>query len=559
VSLLKDANGTAGETYAGLAGRSFPAPVSDSDLDDYREIVYNGSRFIFKDPATIDVTRYLPEGQSAISASTDLRPYILQAQAWLATQDASKSVTGVASTNVFTSVAHGYSNEQQLFFSVLTGGAGLSLETPYYVINKTADTFEVSATLNGSAVNFTTDLTAGTTHGFGRGRIVFPRLDGIISGYFQLPPGQYWDGLGRSDSPPTLLRATNNGQVIRCPVGFDGGIANMKIIGKIDGTCPDQDLLTVGNGTVGVTGGWSFENLKLEQAGRDALVLNSAIQTRCTQVVGRTCDRYGLYMKGQSNASSFNNCDFTGNQDWGRVIEGGTGIAFTGVCVTEGNGLGGTGGGTLVDPIASVWMSMFSDRHEGNWGPGLDLPEFQVDAPAGSDKTVTVTESGCVWLGRSPAIVLNWGRWTSEGSSHQSTDGEGTTLVTIAAAHDGAVFINPKGGTSTNPADDGYFVISDSSGRAVSIMDGVVRSGKGLRVLEGSNCKQGAATLVGGTVTVSNTSVTANSRILVTSQVDGGTPGWLRVSARTASTSFTITSSSGTDTSTVAYQIFEPA
>jgi hypothetical protein len=93
----------------------------------------------------------------------------------------------------------------------------------------------------------------------------------------------------------------------------------------------------------------------------------------------------------------------------------------------------------------------------------------------------------------------------------------------------------------------------------VSIMDGVVRSGKGLRVLEGSNCKQGAATLVGGTVTVSNTSVTANSRILVTSQVDGGTPGWLRVSARTASTSFTITSSSGTDTSTVAYQIFEPA
>ncbi len=84
-------------------------------------------------------------------------------------------------------------------------------------------------------------------------------------------------------------------------------------------------------------------------------------------------------------------------------------------------------------------------------------------------------------------------------------------------------------------------------------------AGKGLRVKEGSNAKQGTATLTAGSVTVSNTSVTANSRIFLTSQADGGTPGWLRVSARTASTSFTITSSSGTDTSTVAYQIFEPA
>jgi hypothetical protein len=87
----------------------------------------------------------------------------------------------------------------------------------------------------------------------------------------------------------------------------------------------------------------------------------------------------------------------------------------------------------------------------------------------------------------------------------------------------------------------------------------VATAGYGLRVAEGSNCKQGTATLVGGTVTVSNTSVTANSRIFLTSQADGGTPGFLRVSARVAGTSFTITSSSGTDTSTVAYQIFEPA
>ena len=84
-------------------------------------------------------------------------------------------------------------------------------------------------------------------------------------------------------------------------------------------------------------------------------------------------------------------------------------------------------------------------------------------------------------------------------------------------------------------------------------------AGAGLRVKEGSNAKQGVATLVAGSVVVSNTSVTANSRIFLTSQSDGGAPGFLRVSARTAGTSFTITSSSGTDTSVVAYEIFEPA
>jgi hypothetical protein len=87
----------------------------------------------------------------------------------------------------------------------------------------------------------------------------------------------------------------------------------------------------------------------------------------------------------------------------------------------------------------------------------------------------------------------------------------------------------------------------------------VTTAGQGLAVKEGANAKQGTAVLVAGAVVVANTAVTANSRILLTSQVDGGAPGFLRVSARTAGTSFTITSSSGTDTSTVAFQIFEPA
>jgi len=81
--------------------------------------------------------------------------------------------------------------------------------------------------------------------------------------------------------------------------------------------------------------------------------------------------------------------------------------------------------------------------------------------------------------------------------------------------------------------------------------------GKGLQVKTGVNSKLGTATLVAGTVTVSNTSITANSKIFLTSNVDGGVPGWLRVSAKVNGTSFTITSSNTLDTSTVAWIIIE--
>lgn len=93
---------------------------------------------------------------------------------------------------------------------------------------------------------------------------------------------------------------------------------------------------------------------------------------------------------------------------------------------------------------------------------------------------------------------------------------------------------------------------------AYSTVSGPQRSENGFGVKEGTNLRMGTATLVGGTVTVANTSVAANSRIFLTAQSVGGTAGALAVTARTAGTSFTITSTSGTDTSTVAWMIVEP-
>ncbi len=75
---------------------------------------------------------------------------------------------------------------------------------------------------------------------------------------------------------------------------------------------------------------------------------------------------------------------------------------------------------------------------------------------------------------------------------------------------------------------------------------------------DGSNKRMGQAVLVGGTVSVSNTSVTANTRIFLSHADTSGTLGHLYVSARVAGTSFDITSSSGTDTSTVNWLLIEP-
>lgn len=122
---------------------------------------------------------------------------------------------------------------------------------------------------------------------------------------------------------------------------------------------------------------------------------------------------------------------------------------------------------------------------------------------------------------------------------------------------DGKRLYNTQGATNSHDSSFGRTATAQVGTADADLA--VTLAGKGLRVKEGSNAKQGVSTLVAGTVVVSNTSVTANSRIFLTINTPGGTPGWLQVSARTAGTSFTILSSNAADTSVVAWQIFEPA
>lgn len=81
----------------------------------------------------------------------------------------------------------------------------------------------------------------------------------------------------------------------------------------------------------------------------------------------------------------------------------------------------------------------------------------------------------------------------------------------------------------------------------------VTGTGNGLMIPAGSNCRVGTATLSAGTVTISNTAVTANSIIFVSYNTPGGTTGSLSAPAGSisAGTQFVINSSSATDSSTV--------
>jgi hypothetical protein len=72
------------------------------------------------------------------------------------------SATGDAATDVITATGHNFTSNQGVMFQSLTGGTGLNTTTVYFVRNPSGNTFQLSTTSGGAAINFTTNITAGT-------------------------------------------------------------------------------------------------------------------------------------------------------------------------------------------------------------------------------------------------------------------------------------------------------------------------------------------------------------------------------------------------------------
>lgn len=198
--------------------------------------------------------------------------------------------------------------------------------------------------------------------------------------------------------------------------------------------------------------------------------------------------------------------------------------------------------------ITSNWGHVTVGMDFGNFVFPIDIPEDALVGSSGGGSGDSNHPAIVIWqdgllLTPMPGSI----EYMSGGTNFYGTDGT-STRKTFAWLESPA-FTTPDIGVAT--------------GTSLSVTGDIKNNteGGGLYIKEGVNATMGVATLVGGTVTVSTTKVTANSRIFLTPQSMGTIlrPVGVGVTARVVGTSFTITSQDATDTSVIAWQIVEPS
>lgn len=264
--------------------------------------------------------------------------------------------------------------------------------------------------------------------------------------------------------------------------------------------------------------------------------------------------------------------------------------------------VGDAGAGTLTIPQAAPyrWMTYGNGSKVSQLvysAHTVPTPYYETRSARGSVGTPTATQSGDILGG---LLMGGYGTsvWNNQGAAITAianqtfTNANGGTYLKFETTPDGSVvravraiisapglFILGPAISSSYPAfkqsgsnmllrlgdDTGYtnmtmktLFANENVEAKLAIKLNTV--GGGLFIKEGTNATSGIATLSGGTVVVSTTKVTANSRIFLT--IDGGTltnVGTVYISARSAGTSFTISSTNVLDSSDVAWIIIEPA
>jgi microcystin-dependent protein len=124
-------------------------------------------------------------------------------------QNTGTTATADAGTDFLTAVSHGLDNGDILFFTTTTTlPAGISANTPYYVINKTTNTFQISTSSGGSNVDITD---AGTgTHSFHTQFKVPDLRDRFPLGYSASAPTKVFTFVSRSSNDITVSGMSNS-------------------------------------------------------------------------------------------------------------------------------------------------------------------------------------------------------------------------------------------------------------------------------------------------------------------------------------------------------------
>jgi len=222
----------------------------------------------------------------------------------------------------------------------------------------------------------------------------------------------------------------------------------------------------------------------------------------------------------------------------------------------------------LLDPAGLAVQGQVFARRASWWNPGAAYVTAQLGFTPANKAGDTFTGPVGVVIAPVANQQLTVGR----------TGADSNSIFKAAATYTSTLSVVGNGGTSTQGVDlihaasgEAYlwqrlnFEIrfgtnnSESARLTAGGSFNLLKAGQGFGVKEGgAAARMGVATLAAGSVTVNTTSVTANSRIFVQPISNGGTPGHLVAAGIVAGTSFTITSSSGTDTRSVAWIIFEP-
>ena len=174
-------NGKVGDTVMVRRPASFEAKVFNRatgiELQDPRETsfpvvldtILDVSFPVTSEELTLEIDdfagRLLNPAMDAIVQDVDARLAIELGNA--AVGGATSAITGTAATDTINLASHRYVNGDKVEFPTLTGGAGLTAGNDYYVRDATANTFKVSATRTGAAIDITTDITAGTVREVG--------------------------------------------------------------------------------------------------------------------------------------------------------------------------------------------------------------------------------------------------------------------------------------------------------------------------------------------------------------------------------------------------------
>lgn len=129
------------------------------------------SVYLLQDPSNIGAGQLNIAAAGAVLDQTNNRIYVHNGVAAthqyyvydtaIAPTWTTNAVTGTEATNIINDAGHSFVNGTPLVFSSITGGAGLVVNTPYFVVGAVAGvSYQLSLTSGGAAINFTTDISA---------------------------------------------------------------------------------------------------------------------------------------------------------------------------------------------------------------------------------------------------------------------------------------------------------------------------------------------------------------------------------------------------------------